>query len=183
VEPDRRSAFRSLYERHAGSVFAYALRRSSPTEAQDVVSETFLVAWRRYDDMPEDSLPWLLGVARRVLANTGRSAHRRASLVVRLQAPSGSIPAGDPAEEVQAKLAILAALDTLTPNEREAITLVAWDGLDTARAATAAGCSRAAFSVRLHRARRRLVKELHTSGHLVNEGETTPAPGYEEAEL
>ncbi len=48
------------------------------------MAETFLVAWRRLDDVPADALPWLYGVARRVLANERRSAGRRAALEQRV---------------------------------------------------------------------------------------------------
>ena len=48
------------------------------------MAETFLVAWRRLDDVPADALPWLYGVARRVLANQRRSADRGAALERRL---------------------------------------------------------------------------------------------------
>src|SRR4029450_2647016 len=60
-------------------VRAYARRRAAPDAAQDVVADTFLVAWRRLEDVPEDALPWLYGVARRVLANQRRSAARGAA--------------------------------------------------------------------------------------------------------
>src|SRR5918911_48988 len=71
-----RERFARLYEEHSGRVLAYALRRAAPDVAADVVAETFLVAWRRFDDVPAEPLPWLLGVARRVLANRRRSERR-----------------------------------------------------------------------------------------------------------
>ncbi len=55
---------------------------------------------------------------------------------------------------------MLRALAALRPIDREALLLIAWEDLDPARAARAAGCSRAAFHVRLHRARRRLALVL-----------------------
>jgi RNA polymerase sigma-70 factor, ECF subfamily len=165
LKPDPRVAFGDLYERHAGSVYAYAARRSARDEAEDVVAETFLVAWLRIQDVPEDALPWLLGVARKVLANARRGAHRRASLGARLRMLSRHVAAGDPADEVVSHARILDALAALSPKEREARMLVAWEGLDPARAARAAGCTRATFAVRLHRAKRRLMKELESDGH------------------
>ncbi len=181
LKPEAQTTFRDLYELHAGSVYGYAARRSGPQEAQDVVAETFLVAWRRLGDIPEDALPWLLGVARRVLANTRRGAERRSSLVSRMRLETRSSLQSDPAEEVAAKSAVLAALRRLSPAEHEALTLVAWEGLDIARAARVAGCTKAAFSVRLHRARRRLTKELALAGHREAEENTKP-DGFEEAQ-
>jgi RNA polymerase sigma-70 factor (ECF subfamily) len=62
--PDTR--FAGLYETHAGAVLAYARRRCGTDEAEDVLAETFLIAWRRQDDVPPDALPWLYAVARNV---------------------------------------------------------------------------------------------------------------------
>ncbi len=148
-------------------MFAYALRRADRETALEVVSETYLVAWRRFDHIPEDALPWLLGVARKVLANRRRSDTRRSALDERLRARSVLTPAegSDPGDEVAGRLAVLEALGRLSSTEREAVTLWAWEGLDGRRAAEVLGCSRTAFALRLHRARRRLAKELDAAGH------------------
>jgi RNA polymerase sigma factor (sigma-70 family) len=181
LRPNPETTFRDLFERHAGSVFGYAARRSSPQEAQDVVAETFLVAWRRIDDVPDDALPWLFGVARRVLANARRGSDRRSSLRTRLRLEVRPSAQGDPADDVAAKATVLAALQRLSPIEHEAVTLVAWEGLDVTRAARAAGCTKATFSVRLHRARRHLMKELHAAGHQES-GESTSSDDIKEAQ-
>jgi RNA polymerase sigma-70 factor (ECF subfamily) len=156
-------------------VFAYALRRSDRETALEVVSETFLVAWRRFDDVPEDALPWLIGVARRVMANRWRSDARRSTLGEELRTSLSRASDGDPAEEVTARAAVLDALGRLTPAEREALTLHAWEGLDGRQAAEALGCTRTAYALRLHRARRRLAKELELAGHLPDD-EATHTP-------
>ena len=72
VERTREDRFEELFREHYGAVRGYALRRALGEPAQDAVSETFLVAWRQLDDVPADALPWLFGVARRVLANQRR---------------------------------------------------------------------------------------------------------------
>jgi RNA polymerase sigma factor (sigma-70 family) len=155
----RNQRFEALFREHYPAVRAYALRRSAPDSAQDAVAETFLVAWRRLDSVPEDPLPWLYGVARRVLANQRRSDNRRRALGERLaaeRAPGGA----DPAERLAEVDAVAGALARLRPDDREALMLSAWEGLDNAGAARASGCSRAAFAVRLHRARGRLAQAL-----------------------
>ena len=158
--PTREQRFESLFREHHGAVRDYALRRAAPEAAQDVVSETFLVAWRRLDDVPDDGLPWLYGVARRVLANQRRSATRGAALERRL-AGAGAAPArADPGEAAGDSELMRLALGRLSARSREALLLVAWEGLSAARAARAAGCSPATFAVRLHRARARLAAEL-----------------------
>lgn len=135
-------------------VLAYALRRAERATAEDVVAETFAIAWRRLDDVPDPPLPWLLGVARRVLANTRRGERRRLALLDRLRNEPHVARAPEPEARV------LDALASLRERDREALLLHAWDGLDHAEAGTAMGCSAATFAVRLHRARDRLAQAL-----------------------
>lgn len=56
-------AFTAMWEQHAPRIMAYALRHVDPDTAQEVLAETFLVAWRRLRDVPGQPLPWLLVVA------------------------------------------------------------------------------------------------------------------------
>jgi RNA polymerase sigma factor (sigma-70 family) len=156
---DRRATFEALFRFHHAEVRAYVRRRNPGAAADDAVAETFLVAWRRLEEIGDDPLPWLLAVARRVLANQRRGDHRRTALVQRL---SGATAAADPGWEPPAAMSpeLAAALAGLSPREREALLLVAWEGLEPARAARAAGCSPATFRVRLHRARGRVRDQL-----------------------
>ena len=158
--PTRDETFEGLFRENYAAVRGYALRRAAPEAAQDVVAETFLVAWRRRDDVPDDALPWLYGVARRVLANQRRSASRAAALERRLAGAETAANPPDPGETADDSELLRLALDRLPERSREALMLVAWHGLSAARAARAAGCSRATFAVRLHRARGRLAAEL-----------------------
>jgi RNA polymerase sigma factor (sigma-70 family) len=125
------------------------------------LSETFLTAWRKLDGVPEDAVPWLFATARRHIANRNRSTRRRQALSDRLinAHDFGEAPQPD-AESVEIDRDIVDAIRRLPAGEREALILVAWDGLDPKRAAIAAGCSGAALRVRLHRARSRLKREL-----------------------
>jgi RNA polymerase sigma-70 factor (ECF subfamily) len=173
LESERAARFEAMFDRHAGRVYAYAARRSSPDVANEVVGETFLIAWRKLDSISDDPLPWLLNVAGKVLANRRRSVQRQHVFTARLAGALRTAPPFDPTDAVPTRLAIEEALDRLPPAEREALTLVAWDGLDVTAGAAAAGCSRATFSVRLHRARRRLMKELAPSRH----PQTNPSSG------
>ncbi|WP_456599301.1 RNA polymerase sigma factor [Blastococcus sp. SYSU DS0616] len=156
AEPET-SRFTALWKEHAPRVLAYAQRHTDQETAHEVVSETFLVAWRRLADVPGDPLPWLLVVARNTLTNHRRSGYRQALLQGELQRLTELTEYG-PAAEISAveRQAMLAALATLTSIEREALLLVAWDGLSAPHAAQVAGCSATTFAVRLHRARRRL---------------------------
>jgi RNA polymerase sigma-70 factor (ECF subfamily) len=167
-------------------VLAYALRRGPAEEAADVVAETFLTAWRRVDIIPEDPAPWLFGVARKVVANHRRSLRRREAVRSRVEgaASRGSHLAPDPADQVEARIAVRSALRRLSERDREALMLVAWDGLDAVSAAAAMGYTPSAFAVRLHRARRRLDKELAKeragAGHVRDEGRVRATPAIEE---
>ncbi len=151
--------FEALYDDLADRVMAYALRHVGADAAEDVVAETFLVAWRRLADVPEPALPWLLVVARNVIAHRRRSGAREARLseqVTRLAALAA--PAGGPEAAVADRDALLHAVARLSDADREALLLTAWDGLSAREAAAVLGCSSATFQVRLHRARRRLLK-------------------------
>ncbi len=156
---DRVARFRVLYDAAYPRVAAYALRRARTREdALDVVSETMLTAWRRLDEIPEgpQRLPWVFGVARRVLANHYRAAGRQERLVTRAaQDPPGAAPQLDLVHE---------ALHALQPDQREILTLAAWDDLDNREIAGVLGLTPAAVAVRLHRARRRLARELARLG-------------------
>lgn len=149
--------FNALWTAHAGRVWAYACRHVDHETAQEVVSETFLVAWRRLSDVPGDPLPWLIVVARNTVSGHQRSSYRRSALQNQLEALERVAPSAMGADVTATERAeTLRALAALTGNEREALLLIAWDGLTSADAAAVAGCTAAAFHVRLHRARRRL---------------------------
>ena len=156
--------FQGLYDAHCGAVVAYAHRRTAtPVDAQDVVADTFAIAWRRLSEVPEGdaALPWLYGVARRVLANQRRGNQRRADLTARLRgqgslAPDveGQVVAGDE------RRTVLAALSRLRPADQEILRLAVWEELPHRDIAGVVGCSESSVAVRLHRARSRLGREI-----------------------
>src|SRR5688572_16889568 len=112
----------ALLAAHHDAVWRYAVRRVGAEVAEDIVAETFLIAWRRIDVVPAHELPWLLGVARRVIANQRRGEHRRAQLTQRLAQALDQPPA--PSAPDAPSDTILAALDTLPERDREALRLV-----------------------------------------------------------
>ena len=149
--------FNALWLAHSDRVLAYATRHVGADVAQEVVAETFLVAWRRLAELPGQELPWLLVVARNTVANHRRSTYRRALLqdeLAHLQQAAAPAQAAEVTATDRAQ--VLTALAELSHKEREALLLVAWDGLNPSDAARVAGCSVSAFHVRLFRARRRL---------------------------
>ena len=161
-------------------MLGYAIRRTKDrAAAEEAVSETFLIAWRRLDAMPADALPWLLGVARKVLANQRRAAGRNApdGPLVPLEAVADPDRGTAMADLVADREAFAASFASLSAGDREVLALVNWDGLSASEAATVLDCTTATFYLRLHRARRRLLKELAARGHSFGERAAGPVPG------
>lgn len=153
-------AYAALYRTHHVAVCRYVARRlgaGGDTEVRDIAAEVFTTAWRRRAVVPPDPLPWLYGVARRVLANERRGSERRRRLADRLVAHTT-----DPVvEPVSAdRPLVLDALDRLSGTDREVLALAAWEELGPAEIAVVLRCSRSAASMRLHRARVRLRESL-----------------------
>lgn len=162
--------FERLYDECAAAILGYALRRTtSPADAADVMANTFLVAWRRLEDVPEGDRAklWLYGTARRVLANHHRSQRRQNRLLSRLAANVGRELADYVAEartdlREESELGDLRlAFERLREPDREVLALVAWEGLSTAEIARVLHCTTGAARVKLHRARRRFVVALN----------------------
>ncbi|MDI2132817.1 RNA polymerase sigma factor [Yinghuangia seranimata] len=165
------AAFARLFDAHAGAVHRYALRLLGDwAAAEDVVSLTFLEAWRLRGRLlaappgppdPTDGLrPWVFGIATNVLRNTARSARRHRAALDRLP-PRGDVP--DFADEVVDGVvtagqlaAARRALARLRQADREVLALVVWEGLGYEEAATALGVRVGTVKSRLSRARARL---------------------------
>jgi RNA polymerase sigma-70 factor (ECF subfamily) len=153
-------AFDAAYRESGTAVLGYALRRSASREdALDVVAETFATAWRRRADLPaapDEVRPWLFGIARWCLANAARSNHRAGRLGQRLADSFVDTALPDPSaiHESRAESRLVReALQQLSDDDRELVTLVAWEGLSPSEAATALGLPAGTARVRLHRAR------------------------------
>lgn len=149
-----------MCEAHTAAVLAYALRRTSREDAADVVAETFLVAWRRLDEVDErTALPWLYAVARRALWSQQRAMRRQHAIAERVAAAEPS-PSAESSAASLASRRLRDALAGLTESEREVLMLAAWEELPSGEAAQVLGCSATAYRIRLHRARKRLRERL-----------------------
>jgi len=142
----------ALYADCARPVWRYVRPRTGSREAaEDVLMEVFVIACRRLDVIPTGAeLPWLLGCARRVLANQRRGERRAHALGERLR-ESARFAEVEPEEGD----VIVAALEQVSDRDREVLLLSVWDELSPSELGVVLGCSRAAAAVRLHRARRR----------------------------
>jgi RNA polymerase sigma-70 factor (ECF subfamily) len=176
TDPEAMERFQALYAGHHAAVYAYAVSRVGRQLADEVVSEVFLVAWRRLADVPAPALPWLLTVARNTALSQFRGSARQRSLSAELRAwvTEAELSAPDVADEVTERTAVLAALATLPEADRELLTLVAWHGLKPGEAAQVVGCSTATYFVRLHRARRRLERAMADQAEPTATGQAGP---------
>jgi len=171
-----KTQFEALYEEYRLPVLAYCARRTSSSDAADVCAETFFVAWRRIDDIPEPpkALPYLYRIAGNVLSNQLRTTRRRHRLAAKL-AGLGVTPPQDPLNlVVQNSLddAVVAAVRRLKPADREIVMLAAWEDLSREAIAEMFGMSKAAVDQRIHRAYQRMARVLEPA--LAREGMEFP---------
>ena len=157
----------ALFCDHFSAVRSYARRRAPESMVDDVVAETFFVAWRRIDDLPNDVRPWLLGVARKTLSTQLRAARRRTSLVEKLKTSERADAAFSQVDGSDTEL--IDSLKSLSPTDQEVLALAVWEELKPREAATVLGVSPAWYRVRLHRAKRRLLRELERSASSVGQ--------------
>lgn len=151
--------FHALYEHSSRDLLGYLVRRTqSPEEAADCLAETFLIAWRKRDQMPQDEAqarPWVFGIARNVLRREREMEHKQSRAVEALASElSGTrlaIPAEDPGT---------AALTLLSPLDREIIEMLAWDQLSPREVAAILELSPNVVRIRAHRSRIKLREEL-----------------------
>lgn len=149
--------FRALYDEHFDDVRRFVRRRADPPSVDDVIGETFLIAWRRRRELPADPRPWLFRTARNVLLNDSRRRRRHDSLAVRIAAQADlSLSAAQPLADAESLIDLTAAWRRLSPADQEVLALHVWEGLPDRDAAAVLGCARATYSMRLSRARRRL---------------------------
>lgn len=154
--------FERVFQETFRHTLAYAQRRTRNfSDAQDAVSETYLVAWRRLDELRKAREPqaWLYAVAYKVLGNQRRGEQRRRRLAEKAAAdppqqqgddPLRSAVSGDELEWVQEAMA------TLSPRDQEVLRLAAWEGLSHREIGVVVGINRPLVRSVLHRARQRL---------------------------
>jgi RNA polymerase sigma-70 factor (ECF subfamily) len=158
------SRFDALYRAHAESIRSYCLRRLGPDDAGDAAADVFTVVWRRLGSCPPDGEArlWIYGIARNVVANRRRGAHRSQSLI-RRAAAEGVTAAANPERIVVRKSEyeeLDAALARLPSRYREVLILAEWDGLDRETIAQLEGVTRSAIDQRISRAYKRLARSM-----------------------
>lgn len=159
IDAARRSPpdFAAVFDRHYERIYAYAARRLGRDLAEDVASETFLIAFSRiatYDTTRPDAAPWLYGIASNLVARHGRAEARRYRAMAKL-APDVPVPDVDPTY-LDARGRLAAALSRLSREERDVLLLVAWAGLSQPEVAAALDVPAGTVRSRLHRARQEM---------------------------
>ncbi len=164
MQPSQAEArFQELYRTYQHQVVAYFLRRTDRASARDGAAETFLVVWRRIDDVPQDSeLPWIYGVARHVLANLRRSQRRHDALGRKVQRTE--IAESLSPEEVAVRRSedeeMLSAIGRLRPEDQEVLLLAVWEELPHQEIAAVFDTSPNAIAQRMRRIKEQLAHDL-----------------------
>lgn len=159
--------FRRMYAAYERQVYAYCLRRIDRDQAIDCTADTFVVAWRRISDVPagDQALPWLYRTAHHVIGDRYRHRSRNRVLVDALKANPTTDYSVEPETIVvrlEADAAVLDALRRLRPADQEVLRLAVWEELPHAEIGELLGCTAHAVDQRIHRAAKRLGRELHT---------------------
>jgi RNA polymerase sigma factor (sigma-70 family) len=172
-DPDR---FAVIFDRHAPYVHRYLARRLGREAADDLVAETFLVAFgkrQRYDHSRPDARPWLYGIATNLVGQHRRGEAKQ----LRLRNAIGPEPAeASHAERVVAQVAAQAmgsllgiALAELSTGDRDVLLLIAWEGLSYDEVATALGIPVGTVRSRLNRARKQVREVLEVPQEIKKE--------------
>ncbi|HZG49836.1 MAG TPA: RNA polymerase sigma factor [Thermoleophilaceae bacterium] len=170
-------AFTELFDRYADDVHRYVVRRLGPNAADDVMAETFTVAFARrgrFDLSRPDARPWLLGIATNLMHGQRRTELRRWRAMARAVAvDEGELEADRIAARVTVQAAraeLAAALARLSVAQRDVLLLYAWAELDYEQIAEALNVPIGTVRSRLHRARGVLVEALAPLGLEPNPG-------------
>ena len=150
--------FTDLYRSQHQKIFDFACRRVGPEVALEVVSETFLVAWRKIPDLPDEIVPWLYRVASFEIANQRRRQLRTDRLHSAIALDQRDTQAAGPISDLSGDVA--AAFGSLSNADQEILRLATWERVTMAEGASVVGCSVPAYRMRLHRARARLGKRV-----------------------
>lgn len=184
MQPSQAEArFQELYRTHQHQVVAYFLRRTDRASARDGAAETFLVLWRRIDDVPPGAeLPWIYGIARRVLSNLRRSQRRYDALGRKVRrtdvdeslSPETVVVRRSEDEEM------LSAIGNLRPEDQEVLLLAVWEELPHREIAAVFDTSPNAISQRMRRIKEQLAHDLahpprrrttHAASRIAKEGD------------
>jgi RNA polymerase sigma factor (sigma-70 family) len=151
--------FTEVYRANYEDVLRFVRRRAHPLNVDDIVGETFLAAWRRRRELPVDPRPWLFRAARNVMLNSARGSHRQTAVAVRI-AQSSELTTSGGLGGLDDRVDLMDAWRTMPAADQEVLALHVWEDLSAKDAAAVLGVTRAAYAMRLTRAKRHLAALL-----------------------
>ncbi|WP_312179611.1 sigma-70 family RNA polymerase sigma factor [Arthrobacter sp.] len=157
--PDRERTFRTLYAAVYPDLLRFVQRRTPADRAEDIVADTFLVVWRRLDDLPRsdgDARAWIFGISRNIALNNRRGEQRRESLGLRLVDALDVTASCEDIDLATSRMDLARSWRLLSEVHQEALGLAVFEELTGPQAAAVLGISPLAFRLRLTRARRAL---------------------------
>jgi RNA polymerase sigma factor (sigma-70 family) len=186
----RKAGFEQIYNATYRKTLTYVLRRTLNTaDAQDVVAETYLVAWRRLDQLlgADEPQAWLYAVAYRTLGNLRRTNQRQENVAAKASLVHADGSDADPAHSVEAQDQlgrVTLAMAQLSERDQEVLRLAAYEELDRAAIGVVLGVRAVLVGTLLYRARRRLEEALarvpmrpnEQAGHKHDAGEAEQGP-------
>jgi len=156
---EREQRFRTLYAAVYPDLLRFVRRRTDTDRAEDIVADTFLVVWRRMDEVPVpsgDARAWIFGICRKTLLNSLRGDRRRDCLGLRL-ADAASLPvSSEDIDMADSRMDLARAWRVLSETHQETLGLAVFEDLTGPQAAAVLGISPVAYRLRLSRARRAL---------------------------
>ena len=152
----RRTRFEAVVREIVDPLRRFLARRTDAATADDVLAETLLVLWRRYDELPDEPLPYAYGVARLCLANAERGARRQRRVAGKIATLDPPREAPDPVGDDR----LAEAMAQLPGSDAELLRLWAWEQLTPGEIATVLEITANAASIRLHRAKEKLRESL-----------------------
>lgn len=156
------SRFKAVHADAFDDVLRFVQRRTASALAEDIASDTFLIAWRRVAELPEDlsdARAWLFGIARNCLLNASRTQRRQDAVGVRVATQDSPAP-GPGYDLVDLRVDLAHAWAHLDEADQETLALTVFDGLTSEQAGLLLGISPGAYRVRLSRARAALRRQL-----------------------
>lgn len=174
MTPSEAAVFRHLYESYYRQLFAYCRRRTDAASVDDLVADVFLTVWRRIADAPtgDRQLAWLYRIAHHHAGNHWRGSGRRRKLTTKLESIAiQPIPLVQDQVIVREEVRqVLAAAQHLRGQDVEILRLALWEHMSSEDIADVLDITPNAAKQRLHRARKKLVREFER-----NQRSVTPA--------
>jgi RNA polymerase sigma factor (sigma-70 family) len=173
IDPE---VFAELFDRYSGMLYRYVSRRLGPDPAEDLVGETFLVAFSRrrsYDPAYPDARPWLFGILTKLISRHRRTEAARYRALQRtpadpdVESPADRVAAGVTARAARPELA--GALAALPARDRDVLLLIAWGDLTYDEVAQALDIPVGTVRSRLNRGRRKVRAALGETNPMLEE--------------